>query len=88
MKDESNNAEDPVIGEIAERMRTIKHKILILSGKGGVGKSTFTVTLARTIAESDRSKTVSSSITQTSVILLCIIIIIIIIALAVLYYVH
>lgn len=30
-----------VIHEIAERLSTVKHKILVLSGKGGVGKSTF-----------------------------------------------
>ena len=27
-------------------METVKHKILVLSGKGGVGKSTFTTNLA------------------------------------------
>lgn len=31
-------------------METVKHKILILSGKGGVGKSTFTAQLARAFA--------------------------------------
>jgi Mrp family chromosome partitioning ATPase len=31
---------DPAIQEIKECMKNIKHKILILSGKGGVGKST------------------------------------------------
>ncbi|CAI4223190.1 unnamed protein product [Auanema sp. JU1783] len=36
--------------KIIDRFRSIKHKILILSGKGGVGKSTVTATLARTLA--------------------------------------
>lgn len=36
---------------IAERMATIKHKILILSGKGGVGKSTFSAQLSFALAE-------------------------------------
>jgi len=34
-------------------MKSIKHKILVLSGKGGVGKSTFTSQLAFALAESD-----------------------------------
>jgi len=32
---------DPAVKEVQERMSTVKHKILVLSGKGGVGKSTF-----------------------------------------------
>jgi len=32
---------DPALDEIAQRLSPIKHKILVLSGKGGVGKSTF-----------------------------------------------
>ncbi|CAG8746497.1 2144_t:CDS:2, partial [Acaulospora morrowiae] len=36
---------DPDIKLITEKMSTVKHKILILSGKGGVGKSTFTAQL-------------------------------------------
>lgn len=36
---------DPDIPLITERLSNIKHKILVLSGKGGVGKSTFTAML-------------------------------------------
>lgn len=36
---------DPSIKEIEARMASIKHKILVLSGKGGVGKSTVTAQL-------------------------------------------
>ncbi|KAJ9132529.1 Cytosolic Fe-S cluster assembly factor NBP35 [Pleurostoma richardsiae] len=37
---------------IQERLSGIKHKILVLSGKGGVGKSTFTSLLAQAFASS------------------------------------
>ncbi|KAF9973886.1 cytosolic Fe-S cluster assembly factor nbp35 [Actinomortierella ambigua] len=37
---------DPDIPVINERMGTVKHKILVLSGKGGVGKSSFTTQLS------------------------------------------
>lgn len=42
--------EDPAVAEIAEKFKSIKHKILVLSGKGGVGKSTFSSQLALTLA--------------------------------------
>ena len=32
--------EDPIIGEVAQKLRGVKNVILVLSGKGGVGKST------------------------------------------------
>ncbi len=35
---------------IAERMSAVKHKLLVLSGKGGVGKSTVSVQLAFALA--------------------------------------
>ena len=34
-------------------MSSVKHKILVLSGKGGVGKSTFTAHLAHGLAADD-----------------------------------
>ncbi|KAL8233245.1 hypothetical protein R6Q57_003023 [Mikania cordata] len=44
---------DPDLVAIAERMATVKHKILILSGKGGVGKSTFSAQLSYALADMD-----------------------------------
>ncbi|ORZ01452.1 cytosolic Fe-S cluster assembly factor nubp1-A [Syncephalastrum racemosum] len=41
---------DPAIALITARMSTVKHKILVLSGKGGVGKSSFTSQLAFALA--------------------------------------
>ena len=46
---------DPDVAAIEERLRAVKHKILVLSGKGGVGKSTFASQLAFALAQSDRS---------------------------------
>ncbi|XP_050391430.1 cytosolic Fe-S cluster assembly factor nubp1-B [Patella vulgata] len=48
---------DPDIANIKERLTSVKHKILVLSGKGGVGKSTFTAHLAHGLA-ADESKQV------------------------------
>ncbi|XP_074867142.1 cytosolic Fe-S cluster assembly factor NUBP1 isoform X2 [Carettochelys insculpta] len=53
-------APDPAIAEIKEKMKTVKHKILVLSGKGGVGKSTFSDHLAHGLAE-DETKQVHQS---------------------------
>jgi Mrp family chromosome partitioning ATPase len=41
---------DPALAEVAERMRSVKHTLLVLSGKGGVGKSTFSAQLAFALA--------------------------------------
>ncbi|GAQ83253.1 nucleotide-binding protein [Klebsormidium nitens] len=45
---------DPDLAAIEERMRTVKHKVLVLSGKGGVGKSTFAAQLSFALAEADK----------------------------------
>ncbi|KAF4126606.1 Chromosome partitioning ATPase, Mrp family, contains Fe-S cluster [Geosmithia morbida] len=41
---------DPDIPAVSARLADVKHKILVLSGKGGVGKSTFTSLLAHAFA--------------------------------------
>lgn len=38
------------LAAIAERMASVKNKLLVLSGKGGVGKSTFAAQLAFALA--------------------------------------
>ena len=43
---------DPAIAQVADRLSLIKHKLLILSGKGGVGKSTISTQLSWTLSES------------------------------------
>ncbi|ORY41806.1 P-loop containing nucleoside triphosphate hydrolase protein [Neocallimastix californiae] len=44
---------DPDLDIIKKKMETIKHKVLILSGKGGVGKSTLSSQLAYTIGRDE-----------------------------------
>ncbi|KAG8915624.1 cytosolic Fe-S cluster assembly factor nbp35 [Tulasnella sp. 408] len=48
---------DPALPFIRERMADVKHKILVLSGKGGVGKSTFTAQLAWAFASDETTQT-------------------------------
>ena len=50
----AGKAVDPAIAEVAGHLSNIKHKILVLSGKGGVGKSTFSAQLAFTLAAHGR----------------------------------
>ncbi|EEA24418.1 cytosolic Fe-S cluster assembly factor nbp35 [Talaromyces marneffei ATCC 18224] len=46
---------DPDIPLITARLSQVKHKILVLSGKGGVGKSTFSTLLAHAFASNPES---------------------------------
>ncbi|KAF2855719.1 P-loop containing nucleoside triphosphate hydrolase protein [Plenodomus tracheiphilus IPT5] len=46
---------DPDIPLITARLSSIRHKILVLSGKGGVGKSTFSTMLSHAFALNPRS---------------------------------
>ena len=53
--DAQPKAPDPDIDVIADRLSGVKRKILVLSGKGGVGKSTVTMMVARALASSSFS---------------------------------
>jgi len=44
---------DPSIELVKERLKDVKNKLLILSGKGGVGKSTVTALLSRAMAQAN-----------------------------------
>lgn len=46
----ATRAPDPGIELVRSRLATVKYKILVLSGKGGVGKTTFTSLLCRGLA--------------------------------------
>jgi Mrp family chromosome partitioning ATPase len=47
---------DPALPLIRERMKNVRHKLLVLSGKGGVGKSTFTAQLAWALAADEQTQ--------------------------------
>ncbi|PWN47813.1 P-loop containing nucleoside triphosphate hydrolase protein [Violaceomyces palustris] len=48
---------DPDLPIIKERMKAVKSKILIMSGKGGVGKSTFTAQLGWAFSSDEETQT-------------------------------
>ncbi|XP_043284965.1 cytosolic Fe-S cluster assembly factor NUBP1 homolog [Venturia canescens] len=50
---------DPAINAVKECLSSVKHKVLVLSGKGGVGKSTVTSLLSRAIAADNPDKNVA-----------------------------
>eukprot|EP01097_Dermamoeba_algensis_P008101 TRINITY_DN5269_c0_g1_i1.p1 TRINITY_DN5269_c0_g1~~TRINITY_DN5269_c0_g1_i1.p1 ORF type:complete len:338 (+),score=76.32 TRINITY_DN5269_c0_g1_i1:1-1014(+) len=45
---------DPDIPKIRERLADVKNKVLVLSGKGGVGKSTFSAQLSLALSSRDK----------------------------------
>ncbi|MCP9260881.1 Cytosolic Fe-S cluster assembly factor NBP35 [Dirofilaria immitis] len=45
---------DADLSGITDRLKNVKHKILILSGKGGVGKSAVAANLARALARNEK----------------------------------
>jgi Mrp family chromosome partitioning ATPase len=47
----AGQAVDPALNVIKDKMASVKHKILILSGKGGVGKSTFSAQISFALAQ-------------------------------------
>jgi len=49
---------DPDIPLIAQRLEGVRHKVLVLSGKGGVGKSTFSALLAQAFSARAQETTV------------------------------
>eukprot|EP00500_Bicosoecida_sp_ms1_P002450 CAMPEP_0203807586 /NCGR_PEP_ID=MMETSP0115-20131106/1152_1 /ASSEMBLY_ACC=CAM_ASM_000227 /TAXON_ID=33651 /ORGANISM="Bicosoecid sp, Strain ms1" /LENGTH=358 /DNA_ID=CAMNT_0050716269 /DNA_START=39 /DNA_END=1115 /DNA_ORIENTATION=- len=49
----ATKAADPALAAAREALAGVKHKILVLSGKGGVGKSTFSAQLAFSLAARD-----------------------------------
>ena len=50
---------DPDIPRITARLANVRHKILVLSGKGGVGKSSVTTMLAHVLASNPDSSVVA-----------------------------
>jgi Mrp family chromosome partitioning ATPase len=48
-------APDPAVAQVAERLKNVRHKILVLSGKGGVGKSTVSAQLTFGLARDTES---------------------------------
>lgn len=51
MTNTANDAKDLVPPEVRGNMRDVKHKIVVLSGKGGVGKTTVATNLAMSFAK-------------------------------------
>ncbi|XP_051168639.1 cytosolic Fe-S cluster assembly factor NUBP1 homolog [Leptopilina boulardi] len=51
--------EDPGKALVKERLSSVKNKILVLSGKGGVGKSTITSLISRALADDNINRNVA-----------------------------
>ena len=45
--------EDPIVEEVRKKLSGVKNVIIVLSGKGGVGKSTVSTQLALTLAQNE-----------------------------------
>ncbi|KAG5895172.1 hypothetical protein JTB14_007339 [Gonioctena quinquepunctata] len=50
---------DPGIELVKDKLSQVENKILVLSGKGGVGKSTVTALLSRTFAHMDKERNIA-----------------------------
>lgn len=50
---------DPSITLVKERLSSVQNKLLVLSGKGGVGKSTVTSLVSRCLAANNLNKNVT-----------------------------
>lgn len=59
---------DPALPFIRERMSSVRRKILVLSGKGGVGKSTFCAQLAWAFAADESTQVCVTNTQLTSLI--------------------
>lgn len=59
---EAPKGPDPDLELISRRLEAVRHKVLVLSGKGGVGKSTFSSQLAFAFAASTRGADDASSV--------------------------
>lgn len=59
---------DPALPFIRERMSSVRRKILVLSGKGGVGKSTFCAQLAWAFAADESTQVCVTKTQLTSLI--------------------
>ncbi|XP_044007647.1 cytosolic Fe-S cluster assembly factor NUBP1 homolog [Aphidius gifuensis] len=55
----ATNQPDPGMALVKEKLSCVKYKILILSGKGGVGKSTMTSLISRTLAADNPDRNVA-----------------------------
>lgn len=51
----------PAIAEIGAKLSTVEHKILVLSGKGGVGKSTFSAHLAHALSNDGTKEVIQNN---------------------------
>lgn len=49
---------DPGIQLVKDQLSQVKYKFIVISGKGGVGKSTVTALLSRALAAKDEEKNV------------------------------